>query len=207
MIYLIIFLLATVPAECLTAELKYKLQGSECSDGKSIGINLGHYGACGQFNRISPAERLERNKDLRGSRVRYFSFQRFNGRNFKLDYSRWVMASIFNSNFSQAEFRDAELTGILLQGTLAKSASFTNAHMNGARIYFSDLREASFQGAQLRFAVFVESNFSGADFRGANLQGAQIQLSRLEGARYNSSTILPFSEAEAKIRGMRRTEE
>ena len=105
----------------------------------------------------------------------------------------------------------------------AECADFRHARVN---LTYLRLPGANLKGANFAGVLFYLGTFAGADFRGANLDGTSGQIdyrradlrgasflgadltynefdgALLEGARFDDSTRLPFSPAEAEARGM-----
>ena len=75
-----------------------------------------------------------------------------------------------------------------------KDTNFNGADLSGANLMNSILQQnVNFNGASLREALVGETDLRGGTFEGTILTGAL----------YSASTQLPFSEEEAKARGMR----
>ncbi len=124
-----------------------------------------------------------------------------------------------NSNFSVCDFSSANLAGLDLSDTGVRMSNFSganltsasfrgNENMHQAKFDGATLEKANLQGAHLYGASFREALLSDADFSHAILIGADLTDAEVNGAlfnqaSYNEDTLLPFSQDEAKRRGMR----
>jgi uncharacterized protein YjbI with pentapeptide repeats len=103
-----------------------------------------------------------------------------------------------------------DLRGAYLFEAKLQNFDFRGANLNKAQLGRADLRGADFRGAKLTGAYLHKADLSGADLRGAEMKskagGAELNQVNLTGARFDSSTVLPFAEAEALKRGMVKVE-
>lgn len=115
------------------------------------------------------------------------------------DFSR---AHFDGAVFSQGFAIKAELTGTKMTAVSGKGAMFDNLS-----IYRADFSGADFSGAHFRNVIFDKVNFnkanlSGADFGNAQFKECTVDQANFQGAQYTVKSVLPFSEDEAKSRGM-----
>ena len=111
-----------------------------------------------------------------------------------------------------ADLRNRDFSGALLQGVCCMDACFDGSSLSGADLYWAiamgcsfrdcdltdaifcgaDLKDTVFTGARLIRADFSRDNLGGAtQFQGANLSGAIIQNCRFDGAEYDAKTQFP----------------
>ncbi len=87
------------------------------------------------------------------------------------------IVSCKGANLSNADLRDARLTGALLDSAKKNGADLRGADLANAVLTGANLRQADLRGADLSQAVLV-----GADLRGANLEGAKLGFANLSQA-------------------------
>jgi uncharacterized protein YjbI with pentapeptide repeats len=111
-----------------------------------------------------------------------------------------------------ADLRDHDFSGAILEGVICISARFDGSSFRGADLYWAIAFEASFADcdftdADLRGANLMEANFANAQLirtnfgrnnlggstklQGADLSTATIQYCRFEGAQYDATTRFP----------------
>ena len=102
------------------------------------------------------------------------------------------------------DFRDSRfnLTYMRLTGANMRGANFA-----GVLFYLGWFTDSDFRGANLD-GTSGQVDYQGSDLRGASFRGADLTYNRfdgalLEGARFDASTRLPFSRADADARGMK----
>ena len=99
-------------------------------------------------------------------------------------------------NMRGANLSGADLTGADLRGAYLSGANLSKTNLRGTYLIGTDLRQANLNGAYL----------TGADLRNSDLSGTSLKETKLNGTKYNSNTTLPFDDAEAKRRGMVKTD-
>ncbi|RZA07148.1 MAG: pentapeptide repeat-containing protein [Proteobacteria bacterium] len=121
----------------------------------------------------------------------------FTGRTFDVFYFDHV-------NQPTAEFARATLQATSFTYATLPFANFNQADFRGSYFERASLRGADLRASHFAFTNIIQSDLTGADLRDADLTSARILLTKLEGALFNENTKLPFSEAEAIARGMKR---
>lgn len=101
------------------------------------------------------------------------------------------------SNLPCTNLSGYNLKGINLAKTDLFKTNLKNTNLTGANLSQAYLRKANLVGANLENANLRAANLRDADLTGAKLNGADLRQ-----AIYNAHTVLPFSEEEAKNRGM-----
>lgn len=89
-----------------------------------------------------------------------------------------------------------------MKSALLDQSDLSHAELGQAELMYTSLVNASLAYAQAATADFTSAALDGADLRFADLSHARLGGASLKGAFFNSSTSLPFSEAEAISRGM-----
>lgn len=112
-------------------------------------------------------------------------------------------------DFARASFKGARLnrlkaeygnfTGADLSGASAVSAQFPKATFAQARLDGADL-----SGANLREARLTSASLRGVNLRNADLTRAAIFGADLAGAMYDATTLLPMSDHDAYLLGMKK---
>jgi uncharacterized protein YjbI with pentapeptide repeats len=121
-------------------------------------------------------------------------------------------ALLHKADFSRANLRMADFSGASLAGASLNQANLTFADLSkadlcetdfrNAELCKADLRGCDLRGSQMAGANLQLANLSGADLRGADLNAANIKGCHLAGACFDAATILPFSQMEAREKGM-----
>lgn len=111
------------------------------------------------------------------------------------------------AKFTDSSLRDASLDSVTLDMTQfqtsdLRNANFNRASLTGNSFVRTKLDRADLQDAYLTGAQFVVSSLNDAMVCGTDFTGAQDTRSTWRGAEYDRSTNLPFSEQDAKDRGM-----
>lgn len=122
-----------------------------------------------------------------------------------------------HSDFSGADMRSADVGHADMRHAVMQGANLQGADANGTKFDSSNLDGSDLSGASMVGTRFIGSSLRGANLSGARMLGAHLDAADLTGAvysastnwkdaQYTSRTILPFSETEAKGRGMIRVE-
>lgn len=184
------------------------------------GRNWGFWGECGGINKFTtlPSKSFE-GQSLRGLYVSIVDISNLNLRGADLTGSVFVTSNLLNADFSNANltnayaisnpnfsgslFISARIVNADFEATELTATNFTKADLSNSNFRSSDLSNAKLNSAIANNVDFTQATLNGADLRGAKLGNAKIDdLTELEGAIYNSATELPFSESEAKEKGM-----
>jgi uncharacterized protein YjbI with pentapeptide repeats len=97
----------------------------------------------------------------------------------------WTKRPSGAANFCNADLRDADLEGRILDW-----ADFSNANLSSAKLSWAELRYA-----ELKAAILTGAQLDGADLKGANLNRAILDRANLDNAIL-SSTILTDARLE-----------
>lgn len=99
----------------------------------------------------------------------------------------------------QAVFRDADLTGAMLQDSTFPEGNFDGANLTRAFLDQCDLSGATFRGANITQASLsrvkfvnadlTDANLAGANLAGADLTGATIERANFEGANLYAANL------------------
>ena len=96
-----------------------------------------------------------------------------------------------------------DLRGAYLYAAQLERVDLRNANLNKTQLAHANLRQADLRGAKLGGAYLYQADLSGADLRGAEFKSrSELHKVNVSGARFDSTTVLPFDEAEALKRGM-----
>lgn len=102
-----------------------------------------------------------------------------------------------------AAAQEKDLRGAYLYGAQLERVDLRNANLNKTQLAHANLRDADLRGAKLGGAYLYRADLSGADLRGAQFKSrSELHRVKVTGARFDSTTVLPFDEAEALSRGM-----
>lgn len=188
-------------------------QNYRCVNNKNVdGLNKNYLGECGDVSsqKISSVKLAGSFKGLQAAKTEFKN----------CDFSQCYVK---DSNFTEADLsRTLFRGGYFYKATFAKasldSADFSRSLLTDVEMGEADLSAAKFESASITTVSFSESNLTDADFtnslitnvdfRSANLRGADFSDVNLgssntwKGATFNSSTKLPFSEAQAIQYGM-----
>lgn len=93
-------------------------------------------------------------------------------------------------------FRDARMSGALMEGVIWWDAKLDGADLSGARMYSGDFSRASAVGADLTGADLRNTKWGDGNFTNADLTGADIRGWSTGGARF-SNTTCPDGEVKA----------
>jgi uncharacterized protein YjbI with pentapeptide repeats len=99
----------------------------------------------------------------------------------RADLGRQNLAGL-DANLSNAEMREADLSGCNLQRANLRRATLSGANLQDANLAKADLSESDLSDADLRNADLRGANLSGADLWRANLIGACISPEALHKA-------------------------
>lgn len=126
----------------------------------------------------------------------------FSGRDIRklsLRGARLILAELGGVDARKVDFTRSELSGADLSTANLRHAIFAHADLCKANLRSADLCGADLSGADLMMATLA-----GADLSGARLNGACIDETDFTDATFDHETELPFDEAEALRRGMRK---
>ncbi|GEM_PF-2250778 len=145
--------------------------------------------------------------DFQGAFMDNASMKEIEAFSSNFDKCRLNNVNFFNATLQASTFRQAELCSADMSGAQIIGANFVKAELQNAKFINARVEEALFRKAILKYADFTNANVSGANFSGAWLFGAKLKFSEFDRAIfkqacYNERTILPFSDKEAKKRGM-----
>lgn len=115
-----------------------------------------------------------------------------------------VQADLSNTNLSDKDLAEVNLTKALLKGAdLSNSylvgANFTGANLNGANLFHSDLRYAHFDCAEVQDTNFSDSSAQNTSYNGAILLRANFTRTKLYGADFRSAYCLGANFTEARL--------
>ena len=131
------------------------------------------------------------------SNVRFASCNLYKS-DFKKARIKHAPGSIFaESDCTEADFAEADLTGALFAKTLARGARFIRARLGNAMFPDANLEGADFDGADAR-----ESVWSGANLTDANFQGADAYRSTFRGGVFNGAQVAGACFVEAELHGV-----
>jgi uncharacterized protein YjbI with pentapeptide repeats len=100
-----------------------------------------------------------------------------------------------------------DLRGAYLFNAQLERVDLRGANLNKTQLGHANLKDADLRGAKLGGAYLYQADLSGADLRGAEFKSkADLLKVKVTGARFDSTTVLPFDEAEALKRGMVKVE-
>jgi hypothetical protein len=100
-----------------------------------------------------------------------------------------------------------DLRGAYLYNAQLERVDLRGANLNKTQLGHANLKDADLRGAKLGGAYLYRADLSGADLRGAEFKSASdLHKVNVTGARFDSTTVLPFGEAEALKRGMVKVE-
>ncbi|HLG66162.1 MAG TPA: pentapeptide repeat-containing protein [Ktedonosporobacter sp.] len=114
---------------------------------------------------------------------------------------------IFSSDFSEASFVRATLKGVRLWNSNLSEANFRQARLGKADLSEVSCHRATFLEADLRFSKCPGADFRGADLSGADLSGADLRgiqfddQTRLQGANLRSASMSTEFRAFARSAG------
>ena len=148
-----------------------------------------------------------------------FSNVRFSACNlYKSDFRKAIFGaapgSIFaESDCTESDFTEADLTGALFSKTVAAGARFTGAKLVNAMFPESTLTGADFSGVTARESVWngadlTDANFEGVDAYRSTFRNSVFKGTRLDGARLVEADLhgVDASLAGADLRGARGTD-
>jgi uncharacterized protein YjbI with pentapeptide repeats len=106
----------------------------------------------------------------------------------------------------EADFTEADLSGVRLTGAYLWKANFTGAHLENANFFQADLSDANLSGAflsksYLSGAEFRNTNLSEADLREANLYCANLQNADLRGTNLTGANLAKTDLSFANFTG------
>ena len=131
------------------------------------------------------------------SNVRFVSCNLYKS-DFKKARIKHAPGSIFaESDCTESDFAEADLTGALFAKTLARGARFIRARLGNAMFPDANLEGADFDGADAR-----ESVWSGANLTDANFQGANAYRSTFRGGVFNGAQVAGACFVEAELHGV-----
>ncbi len=106
---------------------------------------------------------------------------------------RWNRRGIFLhemlSDFTEADLREADLTGVCFYEVDLSSGRFDGARLLRGRFKSCPVRSAGFRGAVLAEARCEGTSFDGADFRQADLRGASFSSCSFRGVDFHGARL------------------
>ncbi len=90
--------------------------------------------------------------------------------------------NLTKANLANANFFQADLSGIILQEANLINANLSESDLEEAQLNLANLQGANLENANLQEANLENANLQGADLRGVNLQGANLENANLQGA-------------------------
>lgn len=93
------------------------------------------------------------------------------------------------TDFSQADFRLADLTGARWQGAVCSSANFWGALLDGASMEMTRLDGSILKTVSARNATFDKADLQGANLRHSNLFAASLRKTLLHNARLGDTNL------------------
>lgn len=137
------------------------------------------------------------NADLTG-----FESNKSNFTGASFEGTQLTYASFADSNLRDANFDSVAMDGSQFQGSDLRNANLNRASLTGNSFVRAKLDRADLQDAYLTGAQFVVTSLNDTLVCGTDFTGAQDTRSTWRGAEYDRSTNLPFSEQDARDRGM-----
>lgn len=183
----------------------FKFIDGQCrhkSNEKVLGFNDYYVGECGTEQELRMYNKKLTSKNINGAKFTYSSLQSIDLSHASLIQLNLYSAFIRKTSFTGANLSEAKLSGAEIRGCDFSRANLDSALIRGARVYETQFMSANLRGADLRGTYFESSNFASADLRGANISNSFFVQSSFENAIYNNKTVLPFSEIDAKRKGM-----
>lgn len=104
-------------------------------------------------------------------------------------------AILTDSNFRNANLKDADLMGAKME-----NATFCDANLNGAKLVWADATKSDFTDATMLDATLVKGVFNDADFTGACLQETNLCEAELIGARLKNADLRNTNFIAADLR-------
>ena len=84
---------------------------------------------------------------------------------------------------------NAEMPGVILDGSNLRRACLVGTNLNSARLPFSDLQEADLRSSNLQNCLLFNTNLINANLRGADLRGADLTRAKLQGAALDDAKL------------------
>lgn len=127
----------------------------------------------------------------------------------RLNQVKWNGATARDLKVTQAFFYACQFLDVDLEGSEFKDVSFDNVVSPDAtekpvnRFERVNLESASFESSKLNQTRFLQTKLMDSNWHDANAAHVEFQEVDLEDAIYTRHTQLPFSDEEARMRGMR----
>ena len=181
------------------SDCAFRSVGAERADWQSatgVAVDFGAWSLDGAvFDRCMFVEAKASRYDF--SNVRFASCNLYKS-DFREARMRHAPGSIFaESDCTESDFAEADLTGALFAKTLARGARFTRARLGNAMFPDANLEGADFDGADAR-----ESVWSGANLTDANFQGVDAYRSTFRGGVFNGAQVAGARFVEAELHGV-----
>ncbi len=111
--------------------------------------------------------------------------------------------NFFSNVFKNVSFKGCALSGVMFNCALLEDVDFTEADLSGvsfhkARLINCNFTKAQLEGINFHGATLLNCNFNAVDLSQVNL----FQVDSLSGTTFNQLSKLPFSNMEAKVKGM-----
>lgn len=97
--------------------------------------------------------------------------------------------SVSYMTFTNADFRDLDLTGVSFRSCTFDNCDFSNAGLRNVDFYGSTHAGSMFHGTVLTNANFNRCTLSESEFDGANLRSARFECADLEGASFAGADL------------------
>ena len=94
-------------------------------------------------------------------------------------------ARLVYRNLRGADFSEADLSGMTLQGSDLRCANFSGANLKDTTLFTADARGADFSGATIASSDFQQVRLEGAILRSANILNSDMRCT------YNEHTVWP----------------
>lgn len=181
------------------------------------GRNPDWFGECGvqdgkdfsnaDWTRINLRGALFTNCVVKFARIENADLTGFESENSNFERASFEGSSVGFAKFTDSNLRDTSFDSVSMDGSQFKGADLRNANLyraslSGNSFVRTKLDRADLQDAYLTGAQFVVSSLNNSLVCGTDFTGAQDTRSTWRGAEYDNSTNLPFSEQDARDRGM-----
>lgn len=191
-------------------DLGFRFRDGKCVNSNDVeGLNLSHFGPCGDFRNASLGRLDLSGLDLSGSRFDGADLQVINFSNSKLEGVSFQLASMAGVSFSQANvshtsFLKANISNMKIDETIFDMVDFSDSQISRSELdYFTcnhcQFRNATLSEINLNDAVMADSDLSEvktrnvslnrANFTNSNFEKAQLILSVFRDAQFTSSNL------------------